>query len=236
LVYNARADVVYGRTNTGNRFFAIDCAGDTLVASLALTCPRYMVHSLIENKVYCTYGMDWDSVLVVSGVTHQPVRRLHLTDANTPVVDSIGNRLYVSCTESNTVAVIDCATDSVIATIPVGVAPLKLHVNPLRRKLYVQNYDENTVSIVDMTTNQVVKTVSTGGYPLSGWYDSECDKYYCGTLASEAVVFSGVTDTVLYRIPLGGSVDVVGGGWSGWWRSVSTTPAASSSPTGRRVS
>jgi hypothetical protein len=53
--------------------------------------------------------------------------------------------------------------------------------------------------------------VPIGGYPLSGWYDSECDKYYCGTLANEAVVLSGETDTVLYRIPLGGSVGAVGG-------------------------
>jgi YVTN family beta-propeller protein len=211
LIYNPVSDAVYGISNTGYRFFAIACSSNTVVQNVRLTYPLGIAYNRLGNKAYVSYGLDWDSLVVVDGATHTLGRRVYLGDASYLAWDSIGNRVYAAQPGSASVAVLDCATDSVIGTIPVGLCPTYLHVNPLRRKLYVQNDDDYTVSIVDMTTNQVIKTVYVGRYLDSGWYDSECDKYYCGK-TGEAVVFSGETDTILYRIPLGGSVDAVGGG------------------------
>jgi len=71
---------------------------------------------------------------------------------------------------SNTVSVLDTATNTVIATIPTpwgmddspGMA-----VHPAGTFVYVANAGSDTVSVLDTATNTVVATVPVGGHPIA---------------------------------------------------------------------
>src|ERR687890_169316 len=56
--------------------------------------------------------------------------------------------VYVSISNRNTVSVIDPATNKVVATIPVGEAPFGVAINPTNGLIYVANVRSNTVSVV----------------------------------------------------------------------------------------
>lgn len=171
LAYNSREDVLYGRCEQASIFFAISCDSNKVIGSFPLGRPRQMIYDSTDNKVYCPYeGAEEESLAVIDGRTHTLVKSIRMPGATTAIWDSVLDRVYVSCQSTNKVAVVDCATDSLLTYISVGACPLKMYVNTLRRKLYVLNYDDGTVSIVNMNTNQVIKTVVVGGTPNAGYY------------------------------------------------------------------
>src|ERR1044071_1869531 len=74
---------------------------------------------------------------------------------------------YVANENSTTVSVIDTATNTITATIPVGSNPASVALTPDRPFLYVANAGSNSVSVVDTATNTVTATVPVGSLPLS---------------------------------------------------------------------
>ena len=69
---------------------------------------------------------------------------------------------YITNFSSNTVSVIDTATNAVVATVPVGRGPEGVAVHPAGTRVYVGNLDSNTVSVIDTATNSVIATVPVG--------------------------------------------------------------------------
>jgi YVTN family beta-propeller protein len=71
---------------------------------------------------------------------------------------------YVTNEGSNSVSVIDTATNTVVATVPaVGSRPRDIAITPDGSQAYVANLSNpGTVSIINTTTNSVVATISTG--------------------------------------------------------------------------
>src|SRR6516165_163218 len=63
---------------------------------------------------------------------------------------------YITNQSSRTVSVIDTATNTVSATIPVGLLPFGVAVNPDGSKVYVANEHANTVLVIDTATNMVI--------------------------------------------------------------------------------
>src|ERR1700736_3417162 len=55
---------------------------------------------------------------------------------------------YVANEHSNTVSVIDTATNTLVATIPVGTIPFAVAVTPNGKRVYVTNDGSNTVSVI----------------------------------------------------------------------------------------
>jgi YVTN family beta-propeller protein len=210
LVYNSRSGVVYGASEHGP-FFAISCSTNTVVANFSLGAAHAVCFDSLDNKAYCTFtGNGRDSLAVIDGRTHSRVKTLPMASPMVPVWDPVSNRLYVSCGTTDRVAVMDCASDSVLTYIPVGASPRKMYINTLRRRLYVLNYDGGTVSVVDLVENRVVKTVAVGGNPDAGYYCQSADKFYCGMWHDKCAVIGGVTDTVVARIYLPGIEDLFG--------------------------
>jgi YVTN family beta-propeller protein len=66
--------------------------------------------------------------------------------------------------------VIDTATNTVVATVPVGNEPSGVAITPDGKHAYVTNLDEalpaGSVSVIDTTTNTVAATVLVGTYPV----------------------------------------------------------------------
>ena len=86
-----------------------------------------------------------------------------LTDAR-----SLAQNAYITNLGSNTVSVIDTATNTVSpTTIPVGTGPFGVAVTPDGSKVFVANSGSNTVSVIDTATNMVTATIPVGSGPIA---------------------------------------------------------------------
>src|SRR5207253_2081625 len=77
-----------------------------------------------------------------------------------------GTRAYVDA-GSSTVSVIDTATNTVVATIPVGADPSGVAITPDGTRAYVTDQGSTTVSVIDTATNTVVATINVGADPVA---------------------------------------------------------------------
>jgi YVTN family beta-propeller protein len=71
-------------------------------------------------------------------------------------------QLFVLTTFSNSVTVIDSATDQITTKIPVGQSPVRLAMTPDGLKTYISNTASNTVSVIDTLNRIVTATIPTG--------------------------------------------------------------------------
>src|SRR5262249_21917130 len=92
-----------------------------------------------------------------------------------------GDRLYVTNANSDTVSVVDTATDAVVKTLHVGEdgpdhepvlgsSPNAVAVGPSGRTLYVANASQNAVAVVDveaLADDAVRGLIPTGWYPTA---------------------------------------------------------------------
>jgi YVTN family beta-propeller protein len=78
---------------------------------------------------------------------------------------SLAQNAYITNLGSNSVSVIDTATNTVTVTIPVGVGPYGVAVSQDGSKLYVTNESSDTVSVIDTATNTVIATIPVGTTP-----------------------------------------------------------------------
>jgi YVTN family beta-propeller protein len=73
---------------------------------------------------------------------------------------------YVTNAGDNTVSVIATASNTVVATIPVGNGPSGVAITQDGTHAYVTNSVDNTVSVIDNTTHKVVATIPVGAGPV----------------------------------------------------------------------
>ena len=69
--------------------------------------------------------------------------------------------VFVSNQDDATVSVIDTATDTVVATIPVAFAPACIAVDPKGKTLYVTHPDRGEVSVID-TAQRLIEPEGLG--------------------------------------------------------------------------
>ncbi len=211
LTYNSKAGVVYGGCFYGHSFFAIGCSSNQIVSQITVVRPNDIAYAPLVNKAYCGFSNQGeDSILVIDGSTHTRVKAIPVLGAGYFAMDTLTNRLYMTCYYDDCVGVVDCVGDTVIGYIPIPGEPVHLTINTKHRKLYCQNDYNMTVSVIDMNTNQVIRNVYTGS-----WYEAECfsavaDKYFCdfanGLLG--VTVIDGAADSVIKLIPLSGEYAV----------------------------
>jgi YVTN family beta-propeller protein len=84
-------------------------------------------------------------------------------EARAAAVNPVANMIYAANSDSNTVTVIDGATNST-STVTTGSNTLWVSVNPVTNKIYADNYDSNTVTVIDGATNST-STVSAVNNP-----------------------------------------------------------------------
>ncbi|MDB5396786.1 MAG: hypothetical protein JWM91_4292 [Rhodospirillales bacterium] len=77
-----------------------------------------------------------------------------------------GKKVFVAVPDSDSVVVIDTATDQVTGSIPVGSYPAELAITPDGKKLYVVN--ATTVSVVATESKSVIKTIPVAAIGSSG--------------------------------------------------------------------
>jgi len=72
-----------------------------------------------------------------------------------------GEVLYVENANSNSISVIDLATNTVIRNISVGSSPHDLKISQSQETLYSTDTDSGTISIINTTTNTLIQQVVT---------------------------------------------------------------------------
>jgi YVTN family beta-propeller protein len=86
------------------------------------------------------------------------------------------NRLFVANAHSDTVSIVDTATDKIISTILLrpevardvpGATPTGLALSPDEKWLYVTLGDMNAVAVVDVKDNELEAYMPTGWYPMA---------------------------------------------------------------------
>lgn len=114
------------------------------------------------------------------------------------------NRIYVANFNSNDVSVIDGATNTVITTIPVGVNPAGVGINPLTNRIFIGNLNSDDVSVIDGITNTVIATVPAGDGASSVGVNTATNAIYVANFNFDVVtVIDGATNTVITQIPVG---------------------------------
>jgi YVTN family beta-propeller protein len=107
---------------------------------------------------------------------------------------------------TNTVSVIDTATNMVVATIPVGKFPGGVAVAPDGKHVYVTNNQANTVSVIDTASNTVVATVPVGASPKGLAVTPDGKHVYvaattCCLLLGQVSVIDTGSNTVVATVP-----------------------------------
>jgi YVTN family beta-propeller protein len=111
---------------------------------------------------------------------------------------------YVTNNGSNTVSVIDRATNTVVATIPVGPGPYGVAVTPDGAYAYVANYGSNNLSVIATATNTVVATVPVGAQPWGVTITPDGAFAYATNATNNTVsVVATATHTVVATVPVG---------------------------------
>src|SRR5215213_905092 len=110
---------------------------------------------------------------------------------------------YVANRFDNTVSVIDTATNTVVATVPVGDSPSAIAVTPDGAFAYVTNAGDFFVSVIDTATNTVVTTVPVGAGSSGIAITPDGAFAYVATGANTVAVIDIATNTVIATVPVG---------------------------------
>ncbi len=106
-------------------------------------------------------------------------------------VNAATDRVYTSNHSSNSVSVINGATNAVVATVRVGLKPEELGVNAATDRVYVTNLGSNNVSVINGATNAVVATVPVGTGPVAVGVNAATDRVYVANHRSNSVSVIG---------------------------------------------
>jgi YVTN family beta-propeller protein len=114
--------------------------------------------------------------------------------------------VFVTNSGSDTISVVDTATDGVVATIPVGQKPWAVTVSKDGATAYVSDSQSDDVSVVDLRTRKIRTTVVVGVRPCDLLLSPDGRFLYVDVFTENAVaVVDTSTDKVLAKIPVGGA-------------------------------
>ena len=186
MVRNTVNDQVWLLDRQRNDVTVVDGTNNGILGSVVVGSePSLLCYNPQRDKLYCAdqlggrvYVIDarWLGTARMIPVTGNPAGLVY-----NPALD----RIYCSgyAEQGGSVHVIDCATDSLIASVPTGhpTGPNGLGCSPVGNKVYAANGDQ-TVTVIDCATNQVVNTIPIGCTAFGPFcYNSVDDKLYLAT-------------------------------------------------------
>jgi YVTN family beta-propeller protein len=165
----------------------------------------------ISNHLYCLDGY-LNLLFVIDGDSNRVLRAIPIPASNSdPLLWSpASNKVYVVNSSHGTVSILDCASDSIVATVRTGESPRELCCSDDGR-VYVANYYGGSVAIIDGSADTVLRVVPVGRYPSSLCYDRTDNKAYVGEKLDVRVI-DVAGDSVVASISL--SVTTPKLGWN----------------------
>jgi YVTN family beta-propeller protein len=112
--------------------------------------------------------------------------------------------LWVACESSDSVIIIDAATEKKIAEITVGGMPVDVAFTPDGKRAFVSNRHDDSVSVIDAVTKKVTHTLEAGDAP-HGLLTDRHGKYLYVANASSDDIFVFDANSLEYVKTLSGS-------------------------------
>jgi DNA-binding beta-propeller fold protein YncE len=169
------------RTNFwDNLVHVLTASGDSVSSSEIIvgSQPRPLCLASRVNKLYVGDGV-YAAVYVIDLVSDR-VRTVLLPDGSVSALcyDSLDNKVY--CTGGNEeLYVLDCVSDSIIATVPTGFTPREMVYVPRHDRIYCANYDGGSLTVIDCRNDSVIRTVGLNVYAMNPMYNPQRDEVLC---------------------------------------------------------
>jgi YVTN family beta-propeller protein len=145
-----------------------------------------------------------DSVKVISTSTNAVIATIPVSAPLGISVSPNGSKVYVTNDNSNTVSVINTATNTVTETITGFSSPYSIAVSPDGSKVYVENQSSNTVSVIDTATNTISATITGFNGPWGLSVSPDGSKLYVVNHGNNTVsVVNTANNTITATIPVG---------------------------------
>lgn len=177
LAHHPARDVLYAANRSANEVVAFDSLTGRVVGRVATGVNPYdLVMNADGSRLYIS---NWasDSVSVIDTATLEVVATVPVGDNPNDLALVADGRLFVACSNDNTVVVVDTAerrtTETIVTAMfpkaPVGSTPNALALSPDGRTLYVANADNNNVAVIDVAERGASVVL---GFLPAGWYPS----------------------------------------------------------------
>lgn len=116
-------------------------------------------------------------------------------------VSPFNDRVYVTNNGSSTVSVINTASNTVIATVPVAAGSItNLAVSPDNSKVYVVSQNTNTIQIISTSSLTVTGSIAVGTTPIDVAFDTSGRAYVTNYTSQSVTVITVATNSVLTTI------------------------------------
>jgi YVTN family beta-propeller protein len=161
------------------------------------------------NKGYVTSGKA-GTVIIFDLKTLKPIGQ-PIAVGKTPdviIYEPFSKHLFVCNGASDDASVIDPATDTVVATVPLGGAP-EFAVSDQKGRLYVNLEDKSQIAVVDMRENQVILNwpLAPGVEPTGIALDVVGRRLFSTCHNQKMIVLDSENGHLLAEVPIGQGVD-----------------------------
>ncbi|MBI1918641.1 MAG: hypothetical protein HYS12_28440, partial [Planctomycetes bacterium] len=178
-------------TNRSGDLIIIDGASDTVLTTVPLGA-AFVAVDPGNHHLYITNSSFANTVSVVDGTPGSPTEDSVLATipvGTTPLgvaVNPVTDHIYVANHDSNTVSVIDGATNRVVASVPVSSGPASIGLVPGLSRIYVGSETGHAVTVIEDTE---CVSAPTG---LIAWWSGEGDATD-RTGGHDGILMNGVT-------------------------------------------
>jgi len=186
LFYISEGNKLYINLDQTRRFFVFDCSTNVIrkIIQLPLGYPSaaYAVWNWRRNKIYYTFDLAMpESIMVIDGQRDSIIKWINWNAyVSPPCYNSKDDKVYTNNGES--LAVIDCATDSIIKIIgqPYYLAHFSVW-DSIGNKVYCGSSWTDKVTVINCANDSVVAVISTGvSSPWAAVYNPTRRKLYVG--------------------------------------------------------
>jgi YVTN family beta-propeller protein len=182
-------------TGPGN-VVVFDAASRQIVTRIPVETTPYQLLLSADGTYLFVSNWSSESVSVIDTSSNTVVRSLHVGTNPNQMALSADDRLFVACSNDNTVYVLDAKKFEVIERIsttqtplaPEGSTPNALAIDNTRHLLYVANADNNSLAVVHIENrahSTVVGFVPTGWYPSALTLSANGNHLFIGTTKGE---------------------------------------------------
>lgn len=190
--------LAYVTNSVGNTVSAVDLTTNKETAKISVGgVPVGVAFTPDGKKAYVTLA-DKSRIAVIDIATNTASSTTIALSYSNPigiVIDPAGAFAYVAdfgLAEANpakpgAVSVIDLATNTETAAIPVGIGPIGVAISPDGGSVLVSNIGSAAVSIIDPVTKQVTAQLTVGSNPLGVSIDSTGTYAYVNNSGSNSV-------------------------------------------------
>ena len=141
--------------------------GFTNVATPLPNSPGPVANFIVSKALNRIYIASANVLHVLDGASDTEISTLSMDSPEALAVNETAGRIYVANEANKSVTVIDGATNTILATIPVGGSPAALAVNEIANRVYVYNAGDPSVSFINGATNTVEATLTLPSLPVT---------------------------------------------------------------------